>query len=60
MPFIDWDGDGKIGPVDIGISIATENDENTSIPKNEKTKSGCLTSLLIVLSIVVLSIIFLG
>ena len=44
MPFIDWNGDGKIDPVDIGTSIATEidDDDESAAPSLEvKQKSGC-------------------
>lgn len=51
MRFIDWDGNGKIDPTDIGISVAMESNEDDvndippPIPKNI-TKHGCLTSVL--------------
>ena len=50
MPFIDWNGDGKIDPVDIGISIATEadDDEESGAPMPEvkrKSGGGCLTAM---------------
>lgn len=61
MPFIDWNGDGKIDPVDIGISIATEtDDEDPPVPQSGKSKGGCLTSVLIVLSIVALIMVLVG
>lgn len=61
MPFIDWNGDGKIDPVDIGISIATEtDDEETPVPQNGKSKSGCLPSVLMVLSVVALIMVLAG
>lgn len=56
MPFIDWNGDGKIDPVDIGITIATEigDDEESVAPTPEvkqKSKHGCLTAILTFISI---------
>jgi hypothetical protein len=39
MDFIDWDGNGRIDPVDIGISISLKNDDNSPPPKPMK-KSG--------------------
>lgn len=52
MPFIDWNNDGKIDPVDIGISMAMESDDsdggNETLPpeSNRKPAIGCLTTIL--------------
>ena len=52
MPFIDWNNNGKIDPVDIGISIATEDEHNcddvgTPISdSHQKPTTGCLTTVL--------------
>jgi len=49
MPFIDWNNDGKIDPVDIGISMAMEPDDSDggveTLPpiSNRKPTTGCLT-----------------
>jgi hypothetical protein len=38
MRFIDWNGNGRIDPVDIGISIALENgEENEEPPSKEQS-----------------------
>lgn len=52
MPFIDWNNDGKIDPVDIGISIAVESktsdDGDDTMPPevNRKPAAGCLTTIM--------------
>ena len=61
MPFIDWNGDGKIDPVDIGISIATEivDDEESTIPPPEikqKSRGGCLSTTLTLIGIITVTI----
>ncbi len=51
---LDWNGNGKIDPVDIGISVATEKETEAEKPKSEDKKSnaGCLTSILLVISLI--------
>ncbi len=51
MPLIDWNNDGKIDPVDIGISIAAEDDDGDGVetPPSETPKKpavGCLTTIM--------------
>lgn len=55
---IDWNGDGKIDPTDIGITIALlESDETDS--NRKPPKSGCLTACLMTLfSLVLASTLF--
>lgn len=43
MPFIDWNGNGKINPVDIGISIVMDNDEEIYLISSQKR--GCRSNL---------------
>ena len=55
---IDWNGNGKIDPVDVGISIAVEEqaEEDNSEPgkpKNTKHPAGCLTSVIFAIGVVV-------
>ncbi len=35
IPFVDWDGDGKIGPEDIAVSLAITEDEEQEETKND-------------------------
>ena len=46
----DWNGNGKMDPVDVGISIAVDGIEPDNAERTEETKkssaSGCLTFLL--------------
>ena len=60
MPFIDWNGNGKIDPADIAISVAMgdEYDIDASLPKGKrKSGSGCLTSVMTLMGIVGLIIL---
>ena len=58
---LDWNGNGKIDPVDIGISVATEKETEAEKPKleNKKSNAGCLTSVLSILFLFVVLINFL-
>ena len=65
MPFIDWNSDWEIAPVDIGISIATEidyTDEEVAPPPEAKKKTGCgcLTATLTFISIAMVTIFIKG
>lgn len=57
---LDWNGNGKIDPVDIGISIATEKEIESTKPKAENinSNSGCLTSVLLVIGLLSFIILF--
>lgn len=46
---IDWNGNGRIDPVDIGVSMAALEDDDK---KEKPAGSGCLTSFILILSIV--------
>ncbi|NMP36997.1 MAG: hypothetical protein GX051_02570 [Clostridiales bacterium] len=54
---IDWNGNGKIDPVDVGISIGVESSQEGD--KKPTKRTGCLTSVLITLSILALILIWL-
>ena len=59
MPFIDWNGNGEVDPEDIAISIAFEDDEDDDLLPSKKKQGrerGCLTSLIIIISVTVLII----
>lgn len=58
---LDWNGNGKIDPVDIGVSIATEKETGAEESKAEDKKSnvGCLTSIISVIGLIVVVIFFL-
>lgn len=44
---IDWNGNGKIDPVDVGITMALLDDEDEEEEKKGSAKhSGCLTALI--------------
>ena len=64
MPFIDWNGNGKIDYDDIAISIMLEDDDDEyeddtkSNKSKQKPSTGCLTHLITFLS-VVLTLIYL-
>ncbi|NLU23410.1 MAG: hypothetical protein GXW99_01565 [Clostridiales bacterium] len=45
---LDWNGNGKIDPVDIGITMAVLDEESK---KRQPPKSGCLTNLMVLLVI---------
>ena len=57
---LDWNGNGKIDPVDIGISIATEKEIESTKPKskNKNSNLGCLTSVLLVIGFLSFIILF--
>lgn len=57
---LDWNGNGKIDPVDTGISIATEKEIESTKPKSENKNSnlGCLTSVLLVIGLLSFIILF--
>lgn len=46
----DWNGNGKIDPIDVGISMAVENDYKN---KEQKIGGGCLTTCLTGIFIIV-------
>ena len=57
--YLDWDGNGRIDPVDIGVSHALDDDEaNADMqgvsdpPSPHAQASGCLSSTLVTLSAV--------
>jgi len=54
---IDWNGDGKIDPIDIGVTMAMLDDEDkkTGSPKG----SGCLTAVISLLVLVLCTVIVL-
>jgi len=56
MPFIDWNGNGRIDPEDIAISIALDDDDEvTPLPEiKPKPQAGCLASVMIFVGIVTL------
>jgi hypothetical protein len=54
---IDWNGNGKIDPVDVGISIGVESSREGDTKPTKRT--GCLTSVLIMLSILAVILIWL-
>ena len=61
MPFIDWNKNGKIDPEDIGISIASEsNDDIGDVPPSPEVKRkpgmGCLTTSIIIICVIALII----
>ncbi len=57
---LDWNGNGKIDPIDIGISIAAENETEVKKPKTDDKKSnaGCLTSVLLIVCIIAIVVSF--
>lgn len=57
---LDWNGNGKIDPVDIGISVATEKEtENKKInAEDKKSNIGCLTSVLLIIGFIAVIILF--
>ena len=54
---IDWNGNGKIDPVDVGITMAIldDDDKKTGSPKG----SGCLTALISLLALMLGAVIVL-
>ncbi len=51
---LDWNGNGKIDPVDIGVSVATESEEIKEKKSNSnKANAGCLTTIIIALCVIV-------
>lgn len=55
---IDWDGNGKIDPVDVGIFIAAEeqseeNSDDEEYTKMPKRSAGCFTSVILVIGVVI-------
>lgn len=65
MPFIDWNNNGKIDPVDIGISVGTEigNDDDgiETLPSEspQKSATGCLATVMTFFSILAIVAFFL-
>ncbi len=59
---LDWNGNGKIDPVDIGVSVATESETKEETPRadNKKANAGCLTTIIMTICIVlaIISLIF--
>lgn len=57
---LDWNKNGKIDPIDVGISIAVESEEDKKKSKTEeKTPDiGCLTSFIFVVCLVAVIISF--
>ena len=55
---IDWNGNGKIDPIDIGVSVATEEDKVKEENKKAETSNiapcGCLTCFLPVIAFIIL------
>ena len=50
---LDWDGNGKIDPTDVGISVAME-DRNSELEQKKKpTGGGCLTTCLIGILVII-------
>jgi len=60
---IDWNGNGRIDPVDIGISIAAQEETDKPHRRKRPNKNGCLTTcigtLLIIIGFAVLLIVVL-
>lgn len=50
---MDWDGDGKIDPVDVGISIARKEGNSEYDQQKKHTGGGCLTSLLMSILVII-------
>ena len=54
---IDWNGNGKIDPIDIGISISTEKNNETQNSHKSPSGTGCLTTCLIGIFIIIFAAI---
>lgn len=50
---LDWDGNGKIDPTDVGISIAMEESNSELEHKKKPTGGGCLTMCLIGILVII-------
>ena len=57
MPFIDWNGNGRICPVDIGISVAMDDEDIPPPEIKPKPQAGCLTSVMVFIGIVMFIIL---
>ena len=55
---LDWNGNGKIDPIDIGVSIATEKEIEKTKVKDKKSNAGCLTSIVSVIGMIAIVILF--
>lgn len=61
MPFIDWNNNGEIDPVDIGISMAMESDDTDdaeeTLPSESphKPAAGCLTTIMTFIGVLVIA-----
>ena len=57
---LDWDGNGKIDPADVGMSIAME-ERNSELEQQKKpTGGGCFsTCLMVILAIICIALLIL-
>lgn len=57
---LDWNGNGKIDSVDVGISVAMEKETDVKKPKvdDKKSNTGCLTSVLLAIGLIAVIICF--
>lgn len=46
MTGLDWNGNGKYDPVDVGIDIATQETEQEEGKRKPKRNDGCLAAVL--------------
>ena len=58
--YLDWNGNGRIDPVDIGVSVSVDDEQpDSDIEEAEKPQgqhvqaSGCLSSALVALSVII-------
>lgn len=53
---LDWNGNGRIDPTDVGVSLAAEQSAQAERPRRSKPPGclGCLTALLALLAILCL------
>lgn len=55
----DWNGNGKIDPIDVGISITVENDCKNK-ERHKKSGGGCLTTCLAGIVVIVCIVTLIG
>lgn len=55
----DWNGNGKIDPIDVGISIAVE-DDCKNREQHKKSGGGCLTTCLTGIFVIVCIVTLIG
>ena len=56
---IDWNGDGKIDPVDVGITMALLDDEadEEEEQKGSAKRGGCLTTLIMLFCLAIIGVV---